>query len=178
MKNRIGEVGTILGRNRIVVSLLIGGAFWFLSKPTFLSIAVGVPFVLLGEAIRIWSSGYIRKNEELATTGPYALTRNPLYLGNGIMGFGFVLMGRDLSLIFFFFVFFTLIYRSTIQREEARLSAKFGERFAEYVAAVPRFPPLDRLEKVRNRFRLETGAEAPRASDLVGDPSSFAADDL
>lgn len=141
MINRIGEVGTILGRNRIVVSLLIGGAFWFLSKPTFLSIAAGVPFVLLGEAIRIWSSGYIRKNEELATTGPYALTRNPLYLGNGIMGFGFVLMGRDLSLIFFFFVFFTLIYRSTIQREEARLSAKFGERFAEYVAAVPRFFP-------------------------------------
>ena len=141
VKNVIGKLEKMVGRNRIIVSLLIGAGLWFLSKPTFVSIALGVPFVLLGEAIRIWSSGYIRKNQELATTGPYALTRNPLYLGNGIMGFGFVLMGRSLLLLFLFFVFFAFIYRSTIRREEAKLSAIFGPQFAQYVEAVPRFFP-------------------------------------
>lgn len=137
----IGNIGAIVSRNRIIVSLLLGVALWFLSKPTPLSIAAGAPFVILGEAIRTWSSGHIRKNQALATTGPYAFTRNPLYLGSGMMGFGFILMGRSWSLLLLFLMFFTLIYRFTILREEEKLSARFGPQFAAYAASVPRFFP-------------------------------------
>lgn len=135
------DLSKLVGRNRIVTSLLLGAAFWFFARPTLASIAAGVPFVLLGEAIRTWSSGYIRKNQELATTGPYALTRNPLYLGNGVLGFGFVVMGRSWVFLLLFLAAFSFIYRSTIRQEEERLSAKFGERFSEYVTTVPRFFP-------------------------------------
>lgn len=135
------DLSKLVGRNRIVTSLLLGAAFWFFARPSFASIMAGIPFVLLGEAIRTWSSGYIRKNQELATAGPYALTRNPLYLGNGVMGFGFVVMGRSWALLLLFLFAFAFIYRSTIRQEEERLSAKFGERFSEYVKAVPRFFP-------------------------------------
>lgn len=137
----IDKIGKIISHNRILVSLLLGGAFWFFSTPTFFSIAIGFPFVILGEAIRTWSSGHIRKNQELATTGPYAFTRNPLYLGNGVMGFGFVLMARSAWLLLLFIFCFILIYRFTIRREEEKLSAKFGFQFALYSESVPRFFP-------------------------------------
>ncbi|TAK05883.1 MAG: isoprenylcysteine carboxylmethyltransferase family protein [Candidatus Manganitrophaceae bacterium] len=135
------DLSKLVGKNRIVTSLLLGMAFWFFARPSFVSIAAGAPFVLLGEAIRTWSSGYIRKNQELATTGPYAFTRNPLYLGNGVMGFGFVVMGRSGVLLGLFLFAFAFIYRSTIRQEEERLLEKFGERFSEYVRTVPRFFP-------------------------------------
>ncbi|WP_168059318.1 methyltransferase family protein [Candidatus Manganitrophus noduliformans] len=137
----IGSIGAIVSRNRIIVSLLLGGALWFLSRPTLLSIAAGAPFVILGEAIRTWSSGHIRKNQELATTGPYAFTRNPLYLGSGMMGFGFILMGRSWGLLLLFLMFFALIYHFTILREEEKLSARFGSQFSAYAESVPRFFP-------------------------------------
>ncbi|MBI3802816.1 MAG: isoprenylcysteine carboxylmethyltransferase family protein [Nitrospirae bacterium] len=135
------DLSKLVGKNRIVTSLLMGAAFWFFARPSFVSIAAGIPFVLLGEAIRVWSSGYIRKNQELATTGPYAFTRNPLYLGNGVLGFGFVVMGRSWVLLLLFLFGFAFIYRSTIRQEEERLAARFGERFSAYVTTVPRFFP-------------------------------------
>jgi protein-S-isoprenylcysteine O-methyltransferase Ste14 len=137
----IDHIGKMIGRNRILVSLFLGILFWFLSKPTILSVTAGIPFVILGEAIRTWSSGHIRKNQELATTGPYAFTRNPLYLGNGVMGLGFVLMARSGWLLFLFILCFILIYRFTIRREEEKLSAKFGPQFTLYAESVPRFFP-------------------------------------
>lgn len=141
MGKRVNRIGAIVSRNRIAVSLLWGGAFWFFSKPTLFSIAAGFPLVVLGEAIRTWSSGHIRKNQELAVTGPYALTRNPLYLGNGVMGLGFALMARSGWLLLLFVLCFTLIYRFTIRREEEKLSAMFGPQFALYAESVPRFFP-------------------------------------
>jgi protein-S-isoprenylcysteine O-methyltransferase Ste14 len=146
-------MGAFVSKNRIVVSLFLGGAFLFLSKPTLFSIAACFPLVVLGEAIRTWSSGHIRKNRELAMTGPYAFTRNPLYLGNGVMGLGFALMARNWGLLLLFILCFTLIYRFTIQREEEKLSAMFGPQFALYAQSVPRFfPRLSAWRQVETAF--------------------------
>ncbi|MBI3597190.1 MAG: isoprenylcysteine carboxylmethyltransferase family protein [Nitrospirae bacterium] len=135
------NVFEVVRRHRIFLSGAIGVLLIYLSRPTVLSLLAGLPFVLLGEAIRTWSSGYIRKNKALATDGPYAYTRNPLYLGSFGIGMGFVVMGNSVWVLVVFLVAFGLVYWSVIRSEEGYLVQVFGSRFEEYVRTVPRFLP-------------------------------------
>jgi len=102
-------------------------------------------FALLAAATlwRIWCHLYIAggKNGQLATAGPYSIVRNPLYLGNltGVIGFGFAVEQPLLALACA--VAFALLYPAVVAKEEARLAAVFGDRFAEYRARVPRWFP-------------------------------------
>ena len=131
----------IARRHRIVLSGLIGVLLIYLSRPTAVSLLAGLPLVLLGEAIRTWSSGYIRKNKELATDGPYAHTRNPLYLGSFGIGLGFAVMGNRVGVLSIFLAAFGLVYWAVIRSEEGYLAQVFGSRFEHYVKTVPRFLP-------------------------------------
>ncbi|MBI3812206.1 MAG: isoprenylcysteine carboxylmethyltransferase family protein [Nitrospirae bacterium] len=131
----------IVRRYRIVLSGLIGALLIYLSRPTAVSLLAGLPLVMLGEAIRTWSSGHIRKNKELATDGPYAHTRNPLYLGSFGIGLGFVVMGNSLWVLFIFLFAFGLVYWGVIRSEEGYLAQVFGSRFEQYIRTVPCFFP-------------------------------------
>ncbi|HTN43412.1 MAG TPA: isoprenylcysteine carboxylmethyltransferase family protein [Nitrospiria bacterium] len=131
----------IVRQHRIVLSGVIGAVLIYLSRPTVGSLLAGLPFVLVGEAIRTWSSGYIRKNKALATDGPYAHTRNPLYLGSFGIGVGFVVMGNSVWVLVIFLSAFGLVYWGVIRSEEDYLARVFGARFEEYVRTVPRFLP-------------------------------------
>jgi protein-S-isoprenylcysteine O-methyltransferase Ste14 len=137
----MARVRYFVSHHRIVTSMAFGALFLALAEPTARSIQVGLPFVILGEFLRTWSSGYIRKDSALATDGPYSLTRNPLYLGNFVLGFGFALMAHRWSVLFAFVVLFGLIYDATIEDEEGKLLKRFGESFAVYRRDVPRFFP-------------------------------------
>ena len=130
-----------VSRFRIPLSTAIAVAFLFLAEPTPATLLAGLPLVILGGGIRTWSSGYIRKNKELAVTGPYAYTRNPLYLGNFLIGLGFVIMLNRPVLVAVFLVVFGLVYRALIREEEAVLSGKFGGAYEDYLKKVPRFFP-------------------------------------
>ncbi|MBI5096501.1 MAG: isoprenylcysteine carboxylmethyltransferase family protein [Nitrospirae bacterium] len=92
--------------------------------------------------IRTWASGFIKKDKELAQEGPYALTRNPLYLGNFLIGLGFSIMACIPILLTLFLLAFSLIYIFTIRNEEKSLSAKFGDTYSAYKSRVPVFFPL------------------------------------
>lgn len=131
----------LVRRHRILLSGAIGVLLIYLSKPTALSVLTGLPIALLGEAIRTWSSGCIRKNKALATDGPYAYTRNPLYLGSFGIGVGFVVMGNSLWVLGIFLIAFGLVYWGVIRSEEGYLVRVFGSRFEDYVRTVPRFIP-------------------------------------
>lgn len=131
----------IIGRNRILLSFLAGLSFLYFATPTPASILVGVPFVLIGEIIRTWASGFIKKGTELAQEGPYSFTRNPLYLGNFFIGLGFSLMTGNFYLLALFLTVFCLLYTVTIKNEEKRLLRKFGETFLVYKRSVPVFFP-------------------------------------
>jgi protein-S-isoprenylcysteine O-methyltransferase Ste14 len=101
-------------------------------------------FLLAAAALwRIWCALFIAgsKNGELATSGPYSIVRNPLYLGNfaGAVGFGFAVEQPYLAALFA--LAFALFYPAVVAREEARLGEVFGERYREYVARVPRWIP-------------------------------------
>ena len=102
-------------------------------------------FALLASATlwRIWCALFIAgtKNGELSAAGPYSVVRNPLYLGNlfGIIGFGFAVEQPVLAALLG--LVFALFYPSVVAKEEERLGKLFGERYASYCAAVPRWIP-------------------------------------
>ena len=137
----IAWLRNLVSHNRIWVSAFIGLLFFAVARPTLLSMGIGVPVVLLGEAIRVWSSGHIVKNDSLTMTGPYRLTRNPLYLGNFFLGLGFVVMAGLPVMVLIFVPIFFFIYNATIAEEEKFLAARYGDAFKEYQRTVPRFFP-------------------------------------
>lgn len=115
--------------------------FYYFAVPTVSTLVLGVALGGIGLSIRAWAAGSIEKNRELATNGPYAYTRNPLYLGSFFLGLGTTLGGGRWVFMVLFLVFYLTVYRATAVREEAELEKMFGERYQTYSAAVPFFLP-------------------------------------
>ena len=110
--------------------------------PTYGSVLLSLLLVAPGTALRAYASGYVKKNAELAVTGPYAYTRNPLYLGSMMMAFGFAAASRSWLVLLLLAALFALIYVPTILSEEEFLRRTFPA-FDTYARHVPRlFPRL------------------------------------
>ncbi|MGI8400665.1 MAG: methyltransferase family protein [Gemmatimonadaceae bacterium] len=127
-------------RLRLPLGFLFGIAYLILAAPTPLTLAVGAAIALIGVIIRGWASGHISKNERLATTGPYAHTRNPLYFGSFLIAAGFAIAAHW-ALLLVVVAFFVLIYAPTMQRERANIAGRFPEAYETYSANVPAFVP-------------------------------------
>jgi protein-S-isoprenylcysteine O-methyltransferase Ste14 len=112
----------------------------WLAKPTVTSILLSTIWIVSGIVLRAWASGHLQKNEKLATTGPYAYTRNPLYLGSVILALGFTIAARSPWVGLGLLLLFLGIYLPVIRDEEAFLRERFPE-FADYAGRVPRFLP-------------------------------------
>jgi len=130
----------IARRIRIPLSFAVAVLYSWRAHPAWWSIGCGTLVAAAGLGIRAIASGYVRKNENLATTGPYAYTRNPLYLGSIIIAVGFALAARSWIVLGLFLVLFFVIYLPVIRGEESYLRERFPE-FAEYERRVPRLLP-------------------------------------
>ena len=115
--------------------------FPFLARMTDVSYYLGLGLMFSGLAIRFWASGYIFKSRTLATSGPYAFTRNPLYLGNFVLGLGVSIVSGNPWLILYYVVSFSWLYIGTIREEQEVLEEKFGGAYCDYRASVPMFLP-------------------------------------
>jgi protein-S-isoprenylcysteine O-methyltransferase Ste14 len=136
------EWSHIARRIRVPLGFVFALVYFWLAQPSWRSIAAGMALVLPGLLIRALASGHVRKNEALATSGPYAYTRNPLYLGSLLMGVGFASAARSWWIGAALVVMFLAIYIPVIRDEESFLRQKFPE-FDEYARQVPRvFPRL------------------------------------
>jgi protein-S-isoprenylcysteine O-methyltransferase Ste14 len=113
--------------------------FW-LARPSWRSLLFAAVLAIPGLVIRALASGHVRKNEALAMSGPYAYTRNPLYLGSLLIGIGFALAARSWWVGVVLIAMFFAIYVPVIRSEEAFLREKFPE-FQTYARAVPRMIP-------------------------------------
>ena len=143
-------------RWRVRVGYPVAVIFWLLAAPTPRSILLGAMVAAIGLIIRGAASGYLRKYEELCTTGPYARTRNPLYFGSAILAAGFVVAGRSWWGGAMVGIYFALFYYEVMRNEESDLRARYGATFDEYAARVPLFFPRLLISGARN------AAQAPR----------------
>ncbi|MEO8909409.1 MAG: isoprenylcysteine carboxylmethyltransferase family protein [Gemmatimonadaceae bacterium] len=125
---------------RLPLGFLFGIAYLIFARPTPLTLAVGGAIALVGVFIRGWASGHISKNEILATSGPYAHTRNPLYFGSFLIAAGFAIAAHW-ALLLVVVAFFVLIYAPTMKRERANIASRFPEAYETYSANVPAFVP-------------------------------------
>jgi protein-S-isoprenylcysteine O-methyltransferase Ste14 len=101
----------------------------------------GIGVAGLGLALRIWASGHLRKNQSLTSSGPYAYTRNPLYLGTSVIGAGFLVAVHQALFLLILAPLFWVLYRPVIVDEERILEELFGDQFREYQRYVPQFFP-------------------------------------
>lgn len=142
----------LVARLRVPSGFLLVAAFAWFSRPTTSSLAIGLPVSLLGLALRAWAAGCLAKNQQLATGGPYAYTRNPLYVGTLIVAFGLALASRSPGLAALFAAVFLLVYLPVIQNEEQHLRRLFPE-YAQYAASVPALWPRLRHISMAGGFR-------------------------
>ena len=140
--------GTWIQRWRVPLGFLCAALFILFARPRPLTLALGAPISFIGLLLRAWGSGHLRKNDALATSGPYAHTRNPLYLGSFIMGLGFTIASGRWWLGVLFVALFLGIYLPVMRVESATLAQLFGDSFREYATGVPVFLP--RMTPYRN----------------------------
>ena len=128
-------------RIRVPAGFLLGPLMLLSAKPTWNTIAIGGATAIIGLGIRAWASGHLRKNECLAVTGPYAYTRNPLYLGTLAMGAGIAISAGALWFALLFVSLYSIIYISVMIAEAGTMSELFPESYSEYRKHVPMLFP-------------------------------------
>jgi protein-S-isoprenylcysteine O-methyltransferase Ste14 len=82
------SVVRVLARYRVAVGSVMAVATLWLARPTPRSLVLGAGMAAIGSAIRIWAAGHVEKSREVTSSGPYRLTRHPLYLGSTVLGLG------------------------------------------------------------------------------------------
>jgi len=143
----VGSWPAIARRIRVPTGFVLAVVYLWLATPDPRSLIIGAVLIVVGLVIRGVASGHLSKNEQLATSGPYAYTRNPLYLGSVVIAAGFAIAARSLWIALILIAVFVAIYLPVIRSEENYLAERFPA-FADYTRRVPKFVP--RFRKLRN----------------------------
>src|SRR5688500_18713590 len=122
------EYSLVAKKLRLPLGFLLAALYLAFVRPTYGSLLLGASIAFVGLGIRAWASGHIMKNDRLATSGPYAHTRNPLYLGSFLIAAGFAIAAHW-SLLLLVIAFFVLVYAPTIERERANIRGRFPEAY-------------------------------------------------
>lgn len=166
----------IARRIRVPLGFCFAAAFLWLARPTWKTMALSLLLVIPGVWLRGYAAGYVKKNAELTRTGPYAYTRNPLYLGSMMIAFGFACASGSWVILVALAVGFLAIYLPTIRSEEAYLREHFAG-FDEYAESVPRLLP--RLTAAKSdvppgRFSRERYLHHREYNALMGSAAIYA----
>jgi protein-S-isoprenylcysteine O-methyltransferase Ste14 len=164
-------------RVRVPLGFVFAAAFLWLAQPTWKTMALSLLLVVPGVWLRGYAAGYVKKNAEITQTGPYAYTRNPLYLGSMMIAFGFAVASGSWVIFVALAAGFLAIYLPTIRSEEAYLREHFAG-FDEYARRVPRLLP--RLTAARSdvppgRFSKERYLHHREYNALMGAGAIYAA---
>lgn len=173
----MAEWSQVARRIRVPLGFAFAVLYFWLARPTWRFIAMGAILIVLGLLIRALASGHVRKNEALATSGPYAYTRNPLYLGSLLIGIGFATASRSWWVGFALVLMFFAIYVPVIRGEEKFLRERFPE-FDEYARRVPRLLPRvvpARFDGEVGRFSFELYMKHREWNALLGAAAMCAA---
>jgi protein-S-isoprenylcysteine O-methyltransferase Ste14 len=145
-----------LQRIRVFSGFIFAIVFLVFSRPTPLTLAVGIAIALIGVLLRAWACGHLRKSSELDVSGPYAHTRNPLYLGTFIIALGFGIASGSWWLFLLVAAYIGSIYLPVINVEAVVLEKRLGSEYSEYAANVPLlFPRLTAWKKTERHFDFQ-----------------------
>ncbi|MGI6296035.1 MAG: methyltransferase family protein [Armatimonadota bacterium] len=121
--------------------MLLSIGLVLVARPTPLAFWIGMPLVVAGELLRVWSAGYLTKLSCLVTAGPFAMCRNPLYVGSFLICLGYLIMCQRLDAFIIGIILFWILHGAAVAYEERLLTEKFGDDFKVYCKVVPRFIP-------------------------------------
>lgn len=127
-------------RLRVPFGFVLAALFLFLAQPEWWSLLAGLPLSAAGLALRTWAAGHLRKDESLVSSGPYACTRNPLYLGTFLIALGCAIASAQSIVVAAVFALFFLIYVPVMEQEQEHLGKLFPG-YADYAARVPLLLP-------------------------------------
>ena len=130
-----------LSRVRVRAGYTAGALALFFAEPTTDSLIRGGALSVTGELIRIWASGHIEKTHRLASGGPYAHTRNPLYVGSVLMALGLLIAARHPISIVAGLLYLLVFYPVIVREEATFLRAKFPNEYQTWAKHVPIFFP-------------------------------------
>lgn len=160
------------------MGFVFAAVFLLLATPSWRTMAESLILVVPGLWLRAYASGYVKKNAELTTTGPYAHTRNPLYLGSMLIAFGFAGAAASWIIAVALAVLFAIIYVPTIQSEEAFLRSHFSS-FEEYARHVPRLLPRPTPARIGQnaggRFSIDLWRRHREYNSLLGATAIYVA---
>ena len=145
-----------LSRLRVPLGYAAFALVVFLARPSPLSMAVGIALAVLGESLRIWASGHIEKTERLATGGPYAYTRNPLYVGSALMAIGVAAASASVIVLAAVAVYFAVLYPAVI----ATIATEVPAFLPRLSPAGPR-SSVFQWDRVRRNREWRTAAALP-----------------
>jgi protein-S-isoprenylcysteine O-methyltransferase Ste14 len=167
-----------LSRLRVPLGYAAFALVVLLARPRMDSMAAGIALAVLGEGLRIWASGHIDKTERLATGGPYAHTRNPLYVGSALLALGVAVASASPLVVLAVFAYFVALYPAVMREESAFLALRFPEEYAAWARDVPAFLPRLRpagpratrfdWRRVRANREWRTAAALPLVAALLG----------
>lgn len=158
----------IARRIRVPVGFAFAALYLWLAKPSVTSICAGTVLIITGLTIRTLASGHVQKNEQLTTSGPYAHTRHPLYLGSLIMATGFSLAARSWGIALMTILIFLIIYVPVMLAEETFLRRKFPQ-FEDYALSVPRlWPRLTSFSSGQGSFSWKLYCQHREYNALMG----------
>ena len=131
---------SVLQRLRVPLGFVAAGLYLWLARPNATTLGIGVAVALAGILVRAWAAGHIVKNGKLATSGPYAHTRNPLYVGTFLIMCGFAVIATP-WLLLVVLALFALVYGPVMRREAEHVRALHTTAYDTWAAAVPMFVP-------------------------------------
>ncbi len=123
---------TRLARLRVPLGFAAAVVAFVLATPTPVSLLWGLAIALPGEALRVWAAGHIEKGREITTSGPYRLTRHPLYLGSSILAVAFVVAAHSWTVAAIAAVYLGVTLAAAIRTEEAALEERFDGQYSAY----------------------------------------------
>ncbi len=130
---------------KTILAAVVAVVMFFLAKDKLLSPAwfiSGAVVTFLGESLRLWAAGHLRKNKQLTTTGPYSYVKNPLYIGTLLITIGYSAMAENIYILIGGFVWFFIYYAPYKKKQEnEKLVGSFGDAWTVFDKAVPDYIP-------------------------------------
>jgi protein-S-isoprenylcysteine O-methyltransferase Ste14 len=126
------HANAFITRFRVAIGFALGVVVLWLAEPTRATLLAGAVLAGVGEVLRVWAAGHLRKSREVTTSGPYRWFAHPLYVGSSVMGAGLVVACRSVVVALLVALYLGVALPAAARREEASLRQTFGDQYDRY----------------------------------------------